>query len=119
MSAAATIPQSPPAGMGPAKGHGLAPPVFLPAPPHSFDQIDIPESRLTDLAVRHVDVRGIATIQLLANLMRIPLELAEAVFRRLNDQQYVEVRRMFGNDYVFSLSPNGRRLAAERGLLSR
>jgi hypothetical protein len=101
------------------RGHGLAPPAYLPAPPRQFEEIDISEGRLLDLAVRHIDIRGIATIQLLSDLMRLPLELAEAVFRRLSDQQYVEVRRMAGNDYVFSLSPNGRKLAAERALSSR
>jgi hypothetical protein len=56
---------------------------------------------------------------MLANLMKLPLELAEAVFRRLSDQQYVEVKRMLGDDYVFVLSPAGRKLALERALSSR
>src|ERR1700733_13922796 len=124
MSAAATFPDSAPPGKGPGSsdrvnGHGLGPPAYLPAPPQLFEQIDISEGRLLDLAVRHIGIRGIATIQLLASLMKLPLELAEAVFPRLNEQQYVEVRRMMGNDFVFSLSPNGRRLAAERVLASR
>lgn len=84
-----------------------------------FDEIDISEDRLVDLALRHVSLRGIASIQLLAHAMKLPLELAEKVFRRLNEQQNLEVRRMMGNDYVFSLSPNGRKLAAERALSSR
>src|SRR5580704_14862772 len=102
MSAAGIIPPS-----DQANGHGLEPPAWLPAPPHSFEQLDISESRLLDLAIRHIDIRGIASINLLGHVMKLSLELAEAVFRRLNDQQYVEVRRMVGNDYVFSLSPNG------------
>jgi hypothetical protein len=51
--------------------------------------------------------------------MKIPLEIAEAIFRRLNDQQHLELRRMSGEDYVFSLSATGRRLAAERALSLR
>jgi hypothetical protein len=97
----------------------LAPPVYLPPPPRTLDQIDIPENLLFDLAVRHVSARGVATIQLLAQLMKLPLELTEALFRRLNEQQYCEVRRMSGDDYVFSLSPSGRKLAAERSISSR
>jgi hypothetical protein len=81
--------------------------------------MDISESRLIDLAVRHISLRGTASIHLLANLMKLSLELAEAIFRRLNDQQYVEVKRMLGDDYVFVLSPAGRKLAAERALSSR
>jgi hypothetical protein len=97
----------------------LAPPAWLPAPPRTLDQIDISENLLLDLAVRHVHARGVATIQLLARLMKLPLELTESLFRQLNEQQYCEVRRMSGDDYVFSLSPSGRKLAAERALSSR
>ncbi len=99
--------------------HGLALPAYLPPPPRTLDDIDIPESILMDLAVRHVNARSVASIHLLARLMKLPLELTEAVFRRLNEQQYFEVRRMAGDDYVFSLSPSGRKLAAERALSSR
>ena len=97
----------------------LAPPAYLPEPPRKLDQIDIPENLLMDIAVRHVNARGVVTINLLAKLMRLPLEFTEAVFRRLSDQQYFEVRRSSGDDYVFSLSPSGRKLAAERSLSSR
>jgi hypothetical protein len=97
----------------------LAPPAYLPEPPRTLDQIDISENLLLDLAVRHVGARGVATIQLLAQLMKLPLELTESLFRRLNEQQYCEVRRMSGDDYVFSLSPSGRKSAAERALSSR
>ncbi len=99
--------------------HGLAPPAWRPPSPRTLDQVDISESRLIDLAVRHISLRGVASIHLLASLMKLPLELAEAVFRRLSDQQYIEVKRMSGDDYVFSLSPAGRKLAAERALSSR
>lgn len=102
-----------------AREHGLVPPRHLPAPPRLFDEIDIASDRLLDLALRHISVRGIATIQLLAHAMKLPLELSEAIYRRLSEQQCIEVRRTLGNDYVFSLSPNGRKIAAERALASR
>lgn len=97
----------------------LAPPSHLPAPPQSLDQLGIPENVVLDLALRHVNSRGIVTIQLLAQMMRLPLELAELLFRHLSEQHYLEVRRMSGDDYVFSLSPAGRKLASERALASR
>ena len=84
-----------------------------------MDFLDVPESLILDLAVRHVSLRGICTISVLAGLMKLPLEIAEAVFRRLSEQQYLEVKRMAGDDYVFSLSPAGRQLATERALSSR
>ena len=97
----------------------LAPPAYLPEAPRRLDGIDISEGLLLDLAVRHVNQRGVVTIKLLAQVMKLPLELAEAIFRRLSEQQYFEVKRMSGDDYVFSLSPSGRKLAAERALSSR
>jgi hypothetical protein len=97
----------------------LAPPVFLPRAPRLPEELDISEDLLMDLAVRHVGTRGTATIQLLARVMKLSLELAEGLFRRLNEQNYLEVRRMSGDDYVFSLSSNGRKFAAERSLSSR
>jgi hypothetical protein len=101
------------------KHRTLAPPSYLPEPPQTLNDIDIPENLLLDLAVRHVSTRGTMTISLLASVMRLPLGFTETVFRRLNEQQYFEVRRMVGDDYVFSLSPAGRKLAAERALSSR
>ncbi len=117
MLAAALSPKSDLA--SPLPDHGLAPPAWRPPSPRTLSQVDISESRLIDLAVRHINLRGVASIQLLASVMKLPLELAEAVFRRLSDQQYIEVKRMSGDDYIFSLSPEGRKLAAERALSSR
>jgi hypothetical protein len=100
-------------------GANLAPPPYLPSAPRLLEQIDISEDFLLDLTVRHVSARGTATIQLLAGWMKLPLELTETLFRRLNERNYFEVRRMTGDDYVFSLSPNGRKHAAERAISSR
>jgi hypothetical protein len=97
----------------------LSPPEWLPGPPSMFGEMDVPEQMLIDIALRHVYLRNVCTIQLLADLMKLSLELAEALFRRLTDQQYLEVRRMTGDDYVFSLSSAGRRLAVERAATLR
>jgi hypothetical protein len=99
--------------------HLLAPPAYLPRPPRTFDQLDIPENMLLDLTLRHVSLRGVATIRLLADLLKLSLDLTEAIFRRLSDQHCLDVQRSSGDDYVFSLSPGGRRLAAERANTSR
>ncbi|MDP9053768.1 MAG: AAA family ATPase [Acidobacteriota bacterium] len=105
--------------MSSAVAGAIAPPRYLPAAPRLLEDIDIPEILLADLAVRHVSLRGTATIQLLASLMKLPLEPTEALFRRLNEKQYFEILRMSGDDYVFGLSPSGRKLAAERAVSSR
>jgi len=97
----------------------LKQPVYIPPFPQTIRDLDVPENLLIDLAVRHVNARGSTTIQQLAQLMKLPLELAEALFRNLSEHQYLEVRRMSGDDYVFSLSPTGRKLAVERALATR
>jgi hypothetical protein len=97
----------------------LSPPVWLPDPPRTLDEVDVPESLILDLAIRHVSVRGTCSIEKLSQVMKLPLELTEGIFRRLNEQQYFEVRRMAGDDYIFSLSPGGKRMAAERAQSSR
>ena len=97
----------------------LRPPVILPPLPARLDDIDVPEHLLVDIALRNVYLRGTCTIRMLCNLMKLPLEVAEALFRRLNEQQYFEVRRTMGDDYVFALSASGRRLAAERAVTLR
>jgi hypothetical protein len=79
-----------------------------------IEEIDIPEHLLMDIALRHAYLRSTCSIHLLSSLMKLSLELTEGLFRRLIDHQYVEVRRMAGDDYVFALSPAGRRMTTER-----
>ncbi len=92
---------------------------WRPVPPVVPDEMDISEHLLIDIAMRHVYLRGTCTIHLLSGLMKLSLELTEALFRKLIDQQYLEVRRMAGDDYVFALSPAGRRMATERSATLR
>ncbi len=97
----------------------LKPPAAIPPVPQRLEDLDVPEYLVLDLAVRHVHMRGTVTIHMLAELLKLPPELAENIFRRLNEQQLLEVRRMTGDDYIFSLSPTGRRLASERAAVTR
>ena len=82
----------------------LRPPAMLPPPPGTLEEIDVPEHLLVDIALRNVYLRGTCSIKMLSHLMKIPLELAETLFRRLNEQQYFEVKKMVGDDYIFSLT---------------
>lgn len=97
----------------------VAPPVRLPHPPASIEELDMSEALLFDLALRHISTRGLVTIQLLSDAMKLSLELTETLFRRMREQHYLEILRMSGDDYVFSLSPAGRKMAAERSLAFR
>ena len=69
----------------------MRPPAWIPALPRSLDQLGLPVMLIMDLAVRQISLRGVCTIHLLSNLMKLPLELAETVFRRLSEQHYLEI----------------------------
>src|SRR3569833_203731 len=49
-----------------------------------------------------------------AGMMKVSIEIAETLFRRLSDQKFIEVRRMVVDDYYFGLSPSGRAMSIER-----
>lgn len=87
---------------------------WLPAVPRVLEDIDISEHLLIDIAMRHIYLRGTCTIEMLAGMMKLSIELTETLFRKLADQKHVEVRRMIGDDYVFGLSPAGRTISLER-----
>ena len=97
----------------------IAAPRWLPKAPVVQEEIDISEHLLQDIALRHIYLRGTCTIHLLASVMKLSLEMTEGLFRKLIDQQHIEVRRMAGDDYVFGLSPAGRRMAMERAATVR
>ena len=92
---------------------------WRPAPPRVTEEIDISEHLLVDIAMRHIYLRGTCTIQTLAGIMKLSLELAEGLFRKLLDQKFVEVHRMVGDDFVFALSVSGRKMSMERSTTLR
>ncbi|HEU5021971.1 MAG TPA: AAA family ATPase, partial [Bryobacteraceae bacterium] len=87
---------------------------FWPAIPRVLEDIDISEHLLLDIAMRHIYLRGTCSIEMLAGMMKLSIEIAETLFRRLADQKFIEVRRMVGDDYIFALSPAGRAMSIER-----
>jgi hypothetical protein len=87
---------------------------FWPAIPRVLEDIDVSEHLLLDIAMRHIYLRGTCSIEMLAGMMKLSIEIAETLFRRLSDQKFIEVRRMVGDDYIFALSPSGRAMSIER-----
>lgn len=87
---------------------------FWPAIPRVLEDIDVSEHLLLDIALRHIYLRGTCSIEMLAGMMKISIEIGETLFRRLSDQKFIEVRRMVGDDYIFALSPSGRAMSLER-----
>jgi hypothetical protein len=94
----------------------LRAPEFRPHPPSHLEELEIPEHLLIDIALRYVHLNGTGSIHSLASAMKVSLEIAETIFRRLVDQHFFEVRCREGDDYIFTLSASGKRVAGERAL---
>jgi predicted ATPase with chaperone activity len=87
---------------------------FWPTPPENLEQLDIPESLASDLILRRVFMDGESTLKALCNSLKLSFPVVSGIFQRLRQQQFIEVKGMVGNDYVFSLTTAGRAQAGER-----
>jgi hypothetical protein len=93
-----------------------APPSF--ANPDSIAGLGLRESLITDLFLKHSLVAGNSTLTGISGTMKIAIEHVESVFHSLKAQQLIEVRGMCGEDYSFSLSATGKKVAQERMSIS-
>ena len=94
-------------------------PAFAPPIPQTLEQLGIPQSLVIDLMLRRALLEGFTSLQSLSNALRISVPVANLIFQQMRQQQLVEVKGMQGNDYNFSLSAQGKTLAAERFQLSQ
>lgn len=88
-------------------------------PPDTLDGLDVPESLVCDLFLKHAYNAGNTSIRAMAQMLCLPLHLAEMVFRRLKGQHLIEVRGTFGEDFTFVLTQTGKTAAIERMQISR
>ncbi len=93
--------------------------VFAPSIPLTMEELGIPQALVMDLMVRRLLLEGQSTLEILSNKLKLSVAIIDVVFRHMRQQSLVEVKGMVGNDYVFSLSGNGRALAAERFQISQ
>jgi hypothetical protein len=84
-----------------------------------MEELGIPQALVMDLMVRRLLLEGQSTLEILSNKLKVSVAIIDLVFRHMRQQALVEVKGMVGNDYVFSLSGNGRALAAERFQISQ
>ena len=90
-------------------------PVCLPPVPEQLEHLNVPESLVLDIYLHYLYRRGVATLTSISQALRIPVHVAESIFRRFLKQQIVEVKGMVGDDYQFTLTAAGRTSAVERG----
>lgn len=92
---------------------------FSPAIPQTLEDLGIPQSLVMDLMCRRLLLEGQSTLGILSSKLKISVAILNTVFQHMRSQQLVEVKGMVGNDYVFTLSGQGRGMATERFQISQ
>ncbi len=92
---------------------------FNPNIPQNFAELGTPESLVLDLVLRRMLIEGYCSLAGLGRSLRLSVPIVDIVFKHMRSQQLVEVKGMTGNDYNFSLSADGKRLAGERFQISQ
>ena len=89
-------------------------PAFSPRVPENLQNLDIPDSLVEDLMLRRLYTIGSSSINSLCSSLKLSFPVIQAMFERLRKRQLLIVTGMEGNDYNFTLSEAGRKLAATR-----
>jgi hypothetical protein len=92
---------------------------FRPSIPQNFQQLGIPENLMLDLVLRRMLIEGFTSLAALSRSLRVSIPIVDAIFKHMRQQQLVEVKGMYGNDYNFVLSAAGKQLANERFQVSQ
>jgi hypothetical protein len=85
-----------------------------PAPPNSIAELAIPESMVFDITLRFLREHGATTLTHLQKSLKVSHSVATAIFDDLRQRQLIEILRTLGNDYLFVLTREAMRLAAEK-----
>jgi hypothetical protein len=88
--------------------------MFWPEVPYRVEDLGIPRASVVDLIMRRLYAVGTGTLDSLSKTLKLSWQVVETVFHQLRQQQLLEVKGMVGNDYTFTLTANGRAMAAER-----
>jgi hypothetical protein len=86
---------------------------FSPETPKNIEQLDIPQSLVEDIIMRHLYTKSSSSLKTLCDSLKLSLPIVQDVFQRLRKQQLFEVTGMQGNDYNFTLSGIGRERASK------
>src|SRR5215471_9537003 len=85
-----------------------------PPPPETIDALGLPGLMVHDLVLRYVREHGSASLTILQKALKLSRAVAESVFEQLRKQQFIEIKRTIGPDFLFSLTSGGQQYAAER-----
>ncbi|HET8549771.1 MAG TPA: AAA family ATPase [Bryobacteraceae bacterium] len=95
-------------------------PRFWPAIPHSMDDLNLSPRVISDLFLRRVYMEGTSTLSSVSRALRLSPTIIDKVFRHFRDERVLDVRgSTVDDDYAFSLTTAGTRLAVSRMRLSQ
>ena len=114
MAGSPTLETAPPT--GPSSDYGDR---FFPRAPNATLDLGVPHNILVDLMLKMTMLEGVTTLSRLSSTMKIPVPICDATFHHLRHEQFVEVKGMRGNDYEFSLTAAGRKVAQDRYAISQ
>ena len=84
-----------------------------PSVPRTAEDLGLPQSLLFDLVLRYLREQGTATTSAMRRALKLSIPVTEEIFQQLRQRRMIEVERMSGADYVFSLASSARQKAAE------
>jgi hypothetical protein len=93
-------------------------PAFAPPAPRSMDETGIPAPLVSDLVVRRLYLDGVSSIFGLGQSLKLPFRVIEQVFNQLRQRQLIDLKGIVGEDYSFSLTSAGQKLAVNRRRIS-
>jgi hypothetical protein len=99
----------------------IAPPP-IPRPPESLEEAGLPEEFVAGLIIKALHHRGAASGFELSDLLALPFPLLDDVIEQLQERRFLQVNGTNGptrGEYVFTLTSDGRKRAAEELELSR
>ncbi len=92
---------------------------FFPRAPEGALDLGVPHNILVDLMLKMTMLEGVTTLSRLSNTMKVSVPICDSTFHHLRHEQFVEVKGMKGNDYEFSLTATGRKVAQDRYAISQ
>jgi predicted transcriptional regulator len=87
--------------------------------PRSIDNLDIPSTVIIDIFLRQTFTEDTVTISRLSTALGLNGSILYDIFEQLRARKLLDVKTMQGNDYVFSLTDQGREFAKEAMLKSQ
>lgn len=92
---------------------------FFPPRPQSAVDLGVSYNMLVDLMLKVTMLEGSTTLNRVSQIIKVSVTICDSVFNHIRKEKFVEVKGMQGNDYEFTLSGTGRKVAQDRYAMSQ